>query len=302
MGRAKVASLVALAAFLGAGVWAAYRGGWGLWPSRKAPIVEYRELHFGGGGQTGRLVTIDSANQVSVLKTPLAAGSTPIRGQLSCYEVGELPDVMKEGFIDFRRGYGTGGKTKSDEASLAYRWGWIEKRAIWRNPPSGPQPPIAWDKMVSLLDNIEEVAEDAPDHVPGQEIFESDIVFEYGHLSSGIAGSHVTLLAIDRSGAAGFVARAGGRLQLAPEEFARLMRTVEDAKFTELQQCYGRYAPVNPQSTWMWYRNGGKEKEVTWMSPPADPKPPEGWSRITEIVDPIEERLGRQPPVVVPQH
>ena len=296
MGRAKVTAWVVGIALLGVGGWAAYRAGWGLRLARRAPLVEYREVHFSPDGGSGRLLTIDSPNEVIVHKMPTATGISPVRAQLSCAEIDELPMVMKEGFVALRRSYGTAGNADGDQISLALRWGWIEKRSVWRNPPSAPAPPIAWDKIVSLLDTIQEVAEDTPDHVPGQEVFESDIAFEYGHIFSGIAGTQNTLLAIDKSGAAGFVARAGGRIQLSPEELSRLFRTIEDAKVTEMQRCYGRYEPVNLQETWMWYGNRGKEKTVTWMSPPADPKPPEGWSRIAQIADEIEARVRAQVP------
>lgn len=257
--------------------------------------MEYREVHFGAGVPTGRVLTIHSANQVSIQETPAKPGMAPLRPQLSCGDIGELPSVMREGWIVLRRSYGTKSSMSRDEASLAYRWGWIVKRAVWHNPPSEPQPPFAWDSMVSILDGIEMRAKDASEEAPGQGMFESEIVFEYGHRSSGIVGSQVTLLAIDKAGFAGFVARMGGATKLAPEEFSRLLRAIEDAKFTEFEQCYGRYTPVNLQATWMWYRNGGKEKGVTWMSPPSEPKPPEGWARIAEIVDPIEERARTHP-------
>jgi len=51
---------------------------------------------------------------------------------------------------------------------------------------------------------------------------------------------------------------------------------------------------VNPQDSWMVYRWEGKEKKVTWMSNPADPKPPEGWSRIVAILDQVWARAEKQ--------
>lgn len=85
-----------------------------------------------------------------------------------------------------------------------------------------------------------------------------------------------------------------GAIQFTPDELASLLRTIEEAKFMEFQRCYGKHAPVNPQNTWIPCWRDGVAKEVTWMSDPADPKPPEGWFRIVEILDQIRERMKKE--------
>ena len=64
--------------------------------------------------------------------------------------------------------------------------------------------------------------------------------------------------------------------------------------FMEFQHCYARHAPFNPQDSWMMYHWDGKTKGVVWMSDPAEPRPPEGWSRITARLEPIRARIEQQ--------
>ena len=128
---------------------------------------------------------------------------------------------------------------------------------------------------------------------------DSDIVFEYGHSSSGVVGTVVTVLSIDKSGYATLshglrFPRLIGQTQLAPEELARLLQTIEEAKFVNFRQCYGQHARFNPQNSWMTYRWDGQGKVVVWESDPAEPKPPEGWSRIMGLLEEVRARAEKQ--------
>src|SRR5437879_1894289 len=74
-------------------------------------------------------------------------------------------------------------------------------------------------------------------------------------------------------------------------------QTLFKESIIEFQSCYGRRAEVNPQDSWIVYRWGAKEKRVVWMSVPRDPKPPQGWSRIVDMLDEIRARAEKQEPI-----
>jgi hypothetical protein len=146
--------------------------------------------------------------------------------------------------------------------------------------------------LIAPLEDIRRQAEEASK--PAQSA--SDVVLEYGHLSSGAVGSYITLLSIHKSGQVSLGHGLGGpwpvgATQITSEELTRLLHTIEESKFMDFHQCYGKHAPVNPQNTWMIYWRDGTGKQVTWMSDPAEPKPPEGWFRIAAMLDQIKERV-----------
>lgn len=229
---------------------------------------------------------------MTVQTIPFGPGSKTTHAQLSCAWLDDLPRAMKEEFANFRASYGREGPVHQGEISIVDRWHGTEKRVVWHNPPSRPKPPEgSWARVVVYFEDIRRSTEETAK----QPASDSDIVFEYGHSSSGIVGTYITLLSVSKSGSV--VLRHGlrypmpvGRTQLTPEELAKLLQTIEEAKFVDFQQCYGQHAPVNPQDSWMSYGRDRKAKVVTWMSDPADPKPPEGWFRIVEILDKIKAR------------
>jgi len=242
------------------------------------------------------MLTIDRNGQATVQSLPLGPESKTSRTHLTCDELAWLPQAMKDEFAFFRSSYGSEQTANRGEISVAYRWDAPEKRVVWRNPESGPKPPQGhWAALVAPLEVIRGRAEEAANEPAS----DSGIVFEYGHSSSGIVGTYVTVLSIHESGYATLshglsLRRRIGRTQLAPGELARLLQTIEEAKFVNFQQCYGRHAPVNPQNSWMIYRWDGKVKEVAWMSDPAEPKPPEGWSRIMGLFEEVRARAEKQ--------
>ena len=164
-------------------------------------------------------------------------------------------------------------------ASLAGIVGWAAYRAHWVEPFAGARA----------------CAEESPQTL-------KDSIIEYGHSSSGVVGTYITLLSIDESGRAVLGDGLGapfpvGETQMTPEELATVQRTIERAGFAAFQSCYGRRAEVNPQNSWIFYRRGAKEKLVVWMSVPRDPKPPQGWVRIVDMLDEIRERAEKQEPI-----
>ncbi len=301
----RAAAFVLPAALLGVVGWAAYRAGWlrslrAPTPSAgnaEPPVAEYREVQSGPDGQTGSLITIDRTGRVTLQTIPLGPGSKTMHAQLSCDWLTDLPRAMKEEFANFRTSYGQEGPVFRGEISIVDRWHGTEKRVVWHNPPSGPRPPEgSWAHVVVYFEDLRRSTEEAAK----QPASDSDMVFEYGHRSSGIVGTYITLLSVSKSGSV--VLRHGlryampvGHTQLTPDELAKLLQTVEEAKFVDFQQCYGRHAPVNAQDSWMSYHQDGKTKGVTWMSDPADPKPPDGWFRIVDILDRIKARAEKQP-------
>src|SRR5438132_2376875 len=87
---------------------------------------------------------------------------------------------------------------------------------------------------------------------------EDSIVLAFGHNSTGVVGTYVSALSIHQSGYVTFGDGLSypwtiGHTQLAPEELARLLRTVEEAKFVELQHCYGRHASLHAQESCVMY-------------------------------------------------
>jgi len=312
----KAAVLVLVAALLGVVGWAAYRAGWRprLSPRTRTqsaentepPVAEYREVQSGAAGLTGSLLTIDRTGRVTVQTIPLGPGSKAVRTHLSCAELVDLPQAMKEEFATFRPSYGREGTVSQGEISIVDRWEGPEKRVVWHNPPSRPKPPEgSWAHVVVYFEDLRRRAEEEPPHPTASARDVDDVVVEYGHSSSGVVGTYITLLTIRKSGRVmlGHGLRlpwpGAGDTQLTPEELATVLRAFQEAKFLDFQQCYGQHAPVNEQSSWMTYWRDGRGEAVLWMSPPANPKPPEGWFRIAELLDQIEARAKKRAP---PQH
>jgi hypothetical protein len=124
-------------------------------------------------------------------------------------------------------------------------------------------------------------------------------IIEYGHSSSGVVGTYITLLSVDKSGHVKLGHGLGGaylagETQLTSEELANLLHTIEAAGFRAFRSCYGHRAQVNPQNAWIFYRSGAIEKEVVWLSAPREPTPPQGWFRVAELLDQIEARAEKQ--------
>lgn len=293
--RSIKAAVFVLVAVLGIVVWAAYHAGWRHQPSPRAPIpsaqkaeppvVEFREAQSGPAGETGTLLTIDRAGLATLQTLPLGPGSKAKRIHLNCDQIAWLPQRMKEELADLRPSYGSERGVNQGEVSVVYRWDGPERRVAWRNPESSPKPPEGqWAGLVAPLEDIRRLAVEPQPAASTRDV--DDVVVEYGHLSSGAVGTYFTLLSIHKSGRVtlghglGLPWPGAGDTQLAPEELATLLHTIEEAKFLDFQSCYGQHAPMNPQNTWMVYWRDGKGKEVTWMSDPADPKPPDGWFRI----------------------
>lgn len=305
----KAPAFVLVAALLGVVGWVGYRGGWRPRSSPRAlsqssqnaepPVAEYREVHSGLAGETGSLLRIDRTGQATVQTIPLGPGSKTMRTHLSCAELVDLPQAMKEEFASFRPSYGREGPLYQGEILIVDRWEGPERRVVWHNPPSRPKPPEgSWAHVAAYFEDIRRRAEEASTQ-PAENITENAIV--YGKSSSGVVGTYRHSLSIDKSGYA--VLRGGlgwaeyvrrGQTQLTPEELATLLHTFEDAKFVDFRQCYGQHTVVNEQNTSIFYRWDGKENGVLWMWPPADPKPPEGWSRIATILDQIWARAEKQ--------
>jgi hypothetical protein len=306
MGAIKPAALLLLAALLGAVGWTAYREGrrvsrqstpplGPIGPNTEPPLVEFRQVHLGSGVETGTVLTIDHTGLATLQTLPLGLESKTLRMHLSCDEFADLPEQMRYELGVLRSSYGSDRGANQGEISIVTRWDGPERRVVWRNPESGPRPPEgAWAGLVGPLEDIRRRAEETPQAAAST----SDFVIAYGHSSSGIVGTYITLLSINKSGRA-TLWHGLHRLPLvgdalAPEEVSSLLRTIKETKFMDFQQCYGRHAPVNPQNTWIVYRWDGKENGVTWMSDPADPKPPEGWFRIVEILNQIRARVEEQ--------
>lgn len=300
----KPAALVLLAALFAVAGWTAYRGSWRSprapspavnGANTEPPLVEFREVHSGPGVETGTLLTIDRTGLATLQTLPLGPGSRTSRIYLGCDEFAALPEEMRYELDELRSSYGSEHTGIRGEVSVVSRFGGRERRVVWRNPESSPKPPEGvWAGLVGPVEVIRREAQETPK--PGEP---GDIVLEYGHLSSGKVGSYVTLLSVHKSGRVSLGHGLGvpwpvGDTQLTPEELSTLLRTIEEAKFEDFHQCYGRHAPVNPQNTWMTYWREGSGKEVTWMSDPADPKPPDGWFRIVEILDQIRARAEEQ--------
>src|SRR5712691_10098987 len=102
----KPAVLVLPAVLLGVAAWVTYRMGWfppSPPPSPSAeyagpPVVEFREVQSGPGGETGSVLTIDRTGQATVQTLPLGPGSKTSRTQLTCDELAWLPQAMKDEF------------------------------------------------------------------------------------------------------------------------------------------------------------------------------------------------------------
>ncbi len=297
----KPAAVILLTAVVSIVGWTAYRGGRGLsrpsrpplgpvGPNTEPPLVEFREVHLGPGGETSTLLTIDHNGLATLQTFPLGPGSKTTRVQLSCDDLADLPEQMRYELGVLRSSYGSDRGADQGEVSIVYRWDGRERRVVWRNPKSSPKPPEGeWAGLVGPLEDIRRRADEQAN------AWGSDVIVEYGHLSSGVVGSYITLLSIHKSGQVSLGHGLGvpwpvGAAQLTPEELAHLLHTIEEARFEDFHQCYGKHAPVNPQNTWMTYWRDGTGKEVTWMSDPADPKPPEGWFRIAAMLDQIQTR------------
>jgi hypothetical protein len=256
-------------------------------------------VQSGPAGETGSLLTIERTGQVTVQTIPLGPGSKTMRTHLSCAELVDLPQTMKRGFAEFRRSYGREGPPYQGEISIVDRWEGSERRVVWHNPPSRPKPPEgSWMHVTINFEEIRGRAELASTQT-AENVTENVIVYERS--SSGFIGTYRHSLSIDKSGNAVFRGGLGlaayatrGQTQLTPEELATLLHTFEDAKFVDFRPCYGQHSVVNEQTTSLFYRWDGKEKKVLWMWPPADPKPPDGWSRIVTILDQIWARAAKQ--------
>jgi hypothetical protein len=261
-------------------------------------------VHSGPAGETGSLLTIERTGQVTVQTIPLGPGSKTMRTQLSCAELVDLPQAMKQEFANFRPSYGREGPPYQGEISIVDRWEGSERRVVWHNPPSPPKPPEgSWAHVLVYFEEIRRPAGEASTQT-AENVTENVIV--YGRSSSGYVGTYRYSLSINKSGYA--VLRGGlglaayvprGQTQLTPEELATLLHTFEDAKFVDFRPCYGQHSVVNEQTTSIFYRWDGKEKGVLWMWPHTDPKAPEGWSRIVTILDQIWARAEKQPPPAV---
>jgi hypothetical protein len=303
--------LVLLAALLGVGGWIAYRAGWWghIHVTVEQPVAEYREAQSGPAGDSGSLLTIDRAGRATLQRLPPGPGGKTLHAELTCAELYDLPQALHDEFPSFLPRYGREGPPYQGEISITDRWETPERRIVWHNPPSLPRPPEgSWAHVVVYFENIRRRAtEGATPLAISNGPSEDPIVLAYGHSSTGIVGTYSCALSIHRSGYVTFekwlrYPLAVGHTQLAPHELARLLRTVDEAKFMEFQPCYGRHAPFNPQDSWMEYNWNGKTKGVEWMSDPAEPRPPEGWSRITVLLDPIRARIeqNKLEPIVPP--
>jgi hypothetical protein len=267
-------------------------------PKTEPLVAEYCEVHSGIDGETGRLLTIDRVGQATLQTLPLGPRSKTMRTHLSCAELFDLPEAMRMEFSNFRSSYGqdrpTNGKGH-EEISIVNRWGGHEQRVVWHNPPSRPKPPEgSWAHVVVYFEDVMRRAEESSAAQSREKARENALV--YGRSSSGIVGTYHDSLAIDKSGHAvlegGLAWRAmrRGETQLKADELDMLLRAIQQANFSGVQQCYGRHAPVNEQNVSLSYDWDGKQADVLWMSPPAEPKPSENWFRITEILDPIWAR------------
>jgi len=302
LSAAQVAAFVLLAALLGVGGWVGYRAGWRshIHATVEQPVAEYREVQSGPGGDTGSLLTIDRAGQATVQTLPLGPGSKTLHAELTCAELYDLPHALHEEFPNFLPRFGREGPPYQGEISITGRWETRERRVVWHNPPSPPRPPEGrWAHVAVYFEDIRRRATEAAAPPISNGPSEDAIVLAFGHNSTGVVGTYVSALSIHQSGYVTFGDGLSypwtiGHTQLAPEELARLLRTVEEAKFVEFQHCYGRHAPFNPQDSWMMYNWGGKTRGVVWMSDPAEPRPPEGWSRITALLEPIRARIEQQ--------
>lgn len=257
------------------------------------PVVEFREVHSGPGGETGSLLTIDRSGEATLQTLPLGPDSKTKKTLLTCDELAWLPQHMKEELSSLRPTYGDERSGNQGEVSVVYRWEGPEKRVVWRNPGSSPKPPEGkWAGLVAPLEDIRRRAEE-----PAQTWPPEDFVVAYTKISEGIVGTYSHSLLIDKSGHAvlrgglGWAAYARrGEIQLAPEELSILLRAFQDAKFSGFQRCYGKHAPVNRQNTSLFYRGDHSENSVTWMTTGSDPRPPDGWFRIVKILDEIWAR------------
>lgn len=259
------------------------------------PVAEYREVHSGPAGETGSLLTIDRTGQATVQTLPLGPRSKTMRTHLSCAELVDLPQAMKEEFTEFQPSYGQEGPAYQGEISIVDRWEGRERHVVWRNPPSRPKPPEgSWARVAVYFEDIRRRAEEAS-KLPAEKNRENAIV--YGQSSSGVVGTYHHSLAIDKSGHAVFrgglgwaAYRTRGETQLTAEELGTLVRAIQQANFSSFQECYGRHAVVNEQSVSLGYEWDGKQADVLWMSPPAEPKPPDAWFRIVGILDQVWAR------------
>lgn len=302
-----------LSPLLGFVVWTAYHEGWmaprtstspvePVGPNTEPPVAEYREVHSGIRGETGRLLTIDRSGRATLQTLPLGPESKTMRTHLSCAELADFPEAMKMEFREFRSDYGRNAPINAEgqeEISIVDRWDGAEKRVVWHNAPSSPKPPEgSWAHVVVYFEDIMRRAEEDTGQAR-EKSRENAIV--YGKSCSGIVGTYNYSLSIDRLGHAvlrgglGWAAYLGkGETHLTAGELGLLVRAIHQANFGGFQECYGRHAPVNEQSASLGYDWDGKQADVLWMSPPADPKPPEGWFRIVEILDPSWTRAEKQ--------
>lgn len=155
----------------------------------------------------------------------------------------------------------------------------------------------SWARVAGYFEDTRERAGEASTPT-AEEKRENAIV--YGKTSSGKVGRYYYSLSVDKSGCATFRGgRAGapyqtrGETQLTTEELGALTRAIQQANFLGFQQRYGRHALVNEKGVSLSYSWDGKQANVLWMSPPAEPRPPDHWFQIVGILDPIWARAER---------
>lgn len=205
----KSAALV-LSALIAFVVWTAYHEGWmapristsplePTGPNTEPPVAEYREVHSGIRGETGRLLTIDRAGRATLQTLSLGPQSKTMRTHLSCAELVDFPEAMKMEFREFRSDYGRNAPTNAEgqeEISIVDRWDGPEKRVVWHNAPSSPKPPEgSWAHVMVYFEDIKRRAEEDTGQAR-EKSRENAIV--YGKSSSGIVGTYNYSLSIDR--------------------------------------------------------------------------------------------------------
>ena len=319
MSALKVGMVVLLSALLGLMGWAFYTRGRRsprppnpvvrtAGPNTEPAVAEYRDVRSGSDGETGRLLTIDRVGQATLQTLPLGPGSKTMRTHLSCAELVDFPEAMAMEFGNFRSSYGQKRPISAEgqeEISIVDRWHRHEQRVVWHNPPSSPKPPEgSWAHVMVYFEDVMRRAEANSAGQTSEKAREDALI--YSRSSSGYVGTYHYSLEIEKSGHAvltgglGLAAyRRRGEAQLTTDELAALIRAIHDANFKRSQECYGRHAPVNEQSVSLGYDWDGKYADALWMSPPAEPGPPEGWFQIIEILDPIwtraEEESNKKP-------
>lgn len=133
------AGLVVLAALTGIAGWAGYRSARRVppgpplapsGPNAELPLVEFREVRSGPGGETGTLLTIDRSGVATLQTLPLSPGSKTTRIYLGCNAFAALPEERRYELDELRSSYGSEHADDRSEVSVVSRFEGRERKVV----------------------------------------------------------------------------------------------------------------------------------------------------------------------------